>query len=339
MIKDGRAIKDSIIEVLRQNGPSLPIPVAKATQQPTLFASAFLSELYSEKRVRISNMKVGGSPLYFLPGQEPKLEDFQDYLKGKEKEAFLFLKEKRLLEHERLDPAIRVALASLRDFAFPFKVNDKIYWKYFTFPDEEALEEVTRRQTEKQAQDQRKAEMAMPILVAPPIQQIQVETPKQTIEQPAIIEEPKPEIEIELKEPIIIETPKVIEEPKIEKPILQIKPLITFKEKKEKIKEKSDFVVKVVNYLMKEDIELLEEKEFKKKEFYGICRVDSHLGKIEFLIMAKDKKNITESDLTIATQYSHNHKMPVLIISTGELDKKAVGYMEKYKNLVKFRKI
>ena len=135
---------------------------------------------------------------------------------------------------------------------------------------------------------------------------------------------------------------KTIEVEKIKENPLEIqqeKPLIKFKEKKEKIKEKSDFVIKVVDYLTKEDIELLEEKEFKKKEFYGICRIDSHLGKIEFLIIAKDKKKVSESDLTIAVQHSNNNKMPALLLSTGDLDKKAVEYLEKYKNLIKFRRI
>ena len=323
MIKDGVAIKEGIIEVLKQKGPGLPIPIAKATEQPTLFASAFLSELYSEKRVRISNMKVGGSPLYFLPGQESMLENFQDYLKGKEKEAFLFLKERKILEHEKLDPAIRTALANLRDFAFPFKYNERVYWKYYTFPDEEAIEDVKKRYVEKQ--------------------RIEENTLAKEIQ---VIQEPK---QIQLEEPLKIQPPAIPERLEIEKPKLipekeklklhEEKPLIRIKEKKEKPREKSDFVVKVVNYLTNEDIELIEEKEFKKKEFYGICRVDTHLGKIEFLIIAKDKKKVSESDLTIATQYSNNYKMPVLIVSTGDMDKKALIYLEKYKNLVKFRKI
>lgn len=318
MIKDGQAIKERIIQTLKQKGPSLPIPVAKAIEQPSLFASAFLSELYSEKRVKISNMKVGGSPLYFLPGQEVLLENFQDYLKGREKEAFLLLKERKLLEHDKLDPATRVALASLRDFAFPFKYNEKIYWKYFTADDDQVLEEVKKRQALHQ--------------------QIPKVEPKQLdIEQPQIkIESMLTEEKLIQKKPEL-EKPKVIEKEKTE--IQQEKPLIRLKDKKEKIREKSDFVVKVVNYLIKEDIELVEEKEFKKKEFYGICRVDSHLGKIEFLIIAKDKKKVTESDLTIAAQYSNNYKMPALFLSTGDLDKKAVEYLNKYKNLIKFRKI
>jgi len=57
-------------------GPTLPAKVAKAINQPLLIASAALSDLSSQGKVKISNLKVGGSPLYYLPGQEEELMKF-----------------------------------------------------------------------------------------------------------------------------------------------------------------------------------------------------------------------------------------------------------------------
>ena len=74
----------------RIKGPSLPVFIAQETGLSILFASAFLSELIADKRLKISNMHVGSSPLYLVPGQEPMLENFSQYLKNKEKEAYLF---------------------------------------------------------------------------------------------------------------------------------------------------------------------------------------------------------------------------------------------------------
>ena len=130
-------LKEKIISFIQLRGPSLPVHIAKETGLSILFASAFLSELFNEKRINISNLKVGSSPLYFISGQEPQLENFSKYLKSKEKEAFLFLKEKKILRDSELHPAIRVALREIKDFAIPFKKDEEVYWKYFTIPEEE----------------------------------------------------------------------------------------------------------------------------------------------------------------------------------------------------------
>ena len=61
---------NKIIQVLEENGPSLPIQIAKKLQMSSLFISAFLSELTNENRVKVSHLKMGGSPVYFLSGQE-----------------------------------------------------------------------------------------------------------------------------------------------------------------------------------------------------------------------------------------------------------------------------
>jgi len=132
--QDTSEIKEKIIVILRKNGPSLPVHIAREIESSILFTSAFLSELASEKRIKISHMKVGNSPLYYLPGQEQLLEKSSHYLKSKEKEAFILLKEKKFIEDSGQDPAIRVALREIKDFAIPFKKDEEIFWRYFTIP-------------------------------------------------------------------------------------------------------------------------------------------------------------------------------------------------------------
>lgn len=133
-------IKEKIISIFKNKGPCLPVDVAKETGLSILFASAFLSEFISEKKIKISNMKVGNSPLYFIPGQEKMLENFSEYLKSKEKEAFILLKEKKILKDSEQEPAIRVALRAIKDFAIFFKKNEEIYWRYFTTEETEIKE-------------------------------------------------------------------------------------------------------------------------------------------------------------------------------------------------------
>ena len=129
--------KDKIISFIENNGPSLPVRIAKIIEMDPMFASAILSELLNEKRVKTSNLRVGASALYYLPGQEQRLEEHTDNLKSIEKEAFLKLKSKKVLIDDDEEPATRVALRNIRDFAIPFKFQERIMWRYSFSPEEE----------------------------------------------------------------------------------------------------------------------------------------------------------------------------------------------------------
>ncbi len=137
MEKDPRQIKEKILSLINQKGPSIPIHLARELEMNTIFTSAFLGELVSEKQLEMSHIKVGGSPIYFLPHQKEKLESYgHKYLSGTEKQAFLLLQEKKFLKNSEQTPPIRVALASLKDFAKQEQKPDGLYWKYFTYKEE-----------------------------------------------------------------------------------------------------------------------------------------------------------------------------------------------------------
>lgn len=143
---DIEQVKKKILSILNQKGPSLPVQIAREIKLEPMFASAILAELANSKQVKISNLKIGSSPLYLIPGQEEKLESFADTnLEGAGKEAFLKLKQSKILKDESQSPVIRVALRSIRDFAFPFKHNNKIFWKYVFIPDEEIEKLLSKR--------------------------------------------------------------------------------------------------------------------------------------------------------------------------------------------------
>jgi hypothetical protein len=137
MERNPAEIKEKLISLIKTRGPSIPMPLSKEVEMNTIFTSAFLGELVSDKELLIANLKVGGSPIYFIPGQENQLETFgEEHLKGKEKEAFLLLKEKKFLKNSEQDPAIRVAFASLKDFAKQEQRETGLYWRYFTHKEE-----------------------------------------------------------------------------------------------------------------------------------------------------------------------------------------------------------
>ena len=127
MTQDAGQIKERILSIIQSQGPSLPVHIAAQTGLSIIFASAFLSELISDKKIKISNLRVGSSPLYLVPGQEQMLENFSQYLKSKEKDAFILLKEKKFLKDSEMEPAIRVALRGIKDFAIAFRKGDEIF--------------------------------------------------------------------------------------------------------------------------------------------------------------------------------------------------------------------
>jgi hypothetical protein len=307
---NGDEIKLGIINFLRKKGPSLPVHIAKEVNLNTLFASAFLSELSSEKQIKISQMKVGGSPLYYLHENVEMLENFYIYLGGKEKEAFLMLRENLVLQDSELHPAIRVALRSIRDFAYPLniKINDKdiLFWRYFKISENDAKEKIKR------LLEERKFSFISPITQ----QKAQIKPEEKTGD----IKEERKEIKIIKKE---------IEE----------KPLIKIKEKKEKIREDSSFVKDIREKLHEANIEIIEEKEIGKKDFESIIKIDSGIGKIMFYCVAKDKKSISDTDLAVYLQKAQGNRLPLFFLCDGKLSSKAERYLQEWKTLIKVKKI
>jgi len=317
--------KEKILLVIKTKGPSLPVQIAREVNLNSIFVGAFLSELFGDKLIRISNLRVGGSPLYYTSGQEEQLERFYTYLPGKEKDAFLLLKEKKLLQDEKLEPAIRVALRNIKDFSFPLVLNHQdskiLFWRFHTFSEEEA-----KLAVEKIFIPQTRVEVKIPEAKLPEI------APQIKIQENIIKEEIKPELKVEEKPVIKQEKTEIKHQVKHikEKPLLEIKP------EKKKIVEKSEFVNKVISQLESDDIEILEELSFKKKEYSAIVRINSDLGKIKFLAIAKEKKTITENDLALALSTT---KTPILFITPGEPNKKALAYLEQNSQVVKFKKL
>ncbi|MEK6846680.1 MAG: hypothetical protein AABY16_00780 [Nanoarchaeota archaeon] len=141
--------KERIVEIIKQRGPELPVRVASAIGTNNLFTAAFMSELVGEQRLKISHMRVGASPLYYTEGQEEQLQKYIDYLNHREKEAFNLLKQNSILQDSEQEPAIRVALRSIKDFAVPVQIKEKeetkIFWKLHTIPNEAAKDLIEQK--------------------------------------------------------------------------------------------------------------------------------------------------------------------------------------------------
>ena len=318
-MQDINATKERISTLVQQKGPSLPVQLARTINVSPLFTSVFLSELKEDNKLKTSYMRVGSSPLFYITGQEAQLENFIEHLNPREKEAFFLIKNSQILEDGKQTPVMRVALRAIKDFAIPFKVSlnnsEKIFWKYHLLKEEEL--------------DKKLQKIINPFAESEKPKPAKPETEEEKL--------PKEKIEAKSSTPVVhnkTEPSKIIQE---ETESTQIAPVIKSKPKRTSLT--SEFAEGIKDYLASKDIEILSTILEKKKEYMAKVRSDTNFGKQEYYLIAKDKKKITETDITLALQKAQSEKMIALIISPGEIDKKASMHAKEWRNLVKFDKI
>lgn len=309
-IKDAVEIKERMIGVLKRRGPSLPVHIANEVGMSILFTSAFLSELFSEKKIKMSDMRVGSSPVYFLEENRPLLENFSHHLKSKEKEAFLHLKERKILKDSEQEPAIRVALRAIKDFAIPFKNDDEFFWGFFT------LSEADIKQTFEKSELKTEKKQEVVEEKIPEKEKLEKKELEKEIEikiEQKIEEEIKPEIHEK------ISTKKTKKEPKKKKTA-----------SKSIVKKQDDkFFNKIKEYLSKKSIDILGVEDVNKNEFVLRVKKDGE----EQLLIAYNKKKISEEDIIHAYKKASELNLKYTLLSLGESSKKIGNLVEAIKKL------
>lgn len=306
---------DKIISLVRLKGPVLPSQINKEIETDILFASAILSELVYKKTLKISSLKVGSSPLYYAPGQEYKLQQYSDKLHPKEKEAYELLRQKKVLKDDKQQPAIRAALREIKDFAKPLQVTvsgtNHLFWKWYLMSNEEAGNMIKGMIPQ--------VSKPVPKVKQEPIQK-KIE-PK--IEKPA---EKKPIAKKEVKK----ETKREVKPKKKE-----IQKDLSKEVKVQKDEPKDKFFKKLKKYFDESRITVLDFKIIRKEsDIEFTVKIPSTVGTLTYFCKAKNKKKVSDGDLSAVYVHAQSKKMPVLFLTTGELTKKAKGLLEKeFKNM------
>ncbi len=288
---------DKIVEFIRVRGPIIPVQAAKEIGTNILMASAMLSQLSSNGTVKVSSLKVGGSPFYYLSGQEMRLQSFSQHLPEKSKRVYDVLQAKKILKDSEQDPLTRTILRQLKDFAKPLSATTgpatELFWKWYLTPGEEASALIKHMLG---------------------------------IEEKKEIQEARPEEEKKEKQE---ELPVKKEEPKKEKPTAR-----------KKQPEKDNFSEHLGRYFSRNTIGVVEQHILRKNiEIDFILEVPSAVGKITYYCKARNKKLITESDLSSTYGKSQLKKLPALLITTGSLNKKALQSAENDYHEIKIIKI
>ncbi len=81
------------------------------------------------------------------------------------------------------------------------------------------------------------------------------------------------------------------------------------------------FLDEGMEWLRMNDIEIVEEIARKKKQIELVVQTPSNFGKIKLFVSIKDKKSITENDISIAQSRAISRGLQAAIISNGKLSK------------------
>lgn len=299
------------ILVLAQSKPLLPNDVAKALNTNLLMASAMLAELSANKKIKVSKLKIGSSPLYFLADKEAQLENYVSSLNEKDRKTVEILKQAQILRDSAQDPLTRVSLRQISDFTRPIEVTlngqKELFWKWFLLPDS-AAEQLIR-------------DILEPVAVK--------KEPVSQAPLPAAITQPEKSVE----------TQKVVEPPKF----VEQKTAVVEKQQEKFSKpakvSKTVFFSKVSSFFESNKIKIIESNELKKSAEYDfVIELPSPVGNLTYYCKARSKKKITDADISNVFVQGQLKKLPVLLLTEGELNKQAKELLLQLKG-VSFQKI
>lgn len=336
MVNDPR---EEILAVLKAKGPLVPNDLKKVIKGDTMIFGAILSELSSRGMVKISDLKKGSSPFYYLPGQEDKLEQLIEFLNPKDQGTLRFLKEQRVVYDRSLELFQRVSIRKIKDYAKEMTVNTSdgplLFWRYYLIDENLAMSILRERHnTPKQT------EVPVPI---PEPQTIKEEVKTETelskeAEIESIVVEPEKRTETQ-----DIKEEKQVDEmshPNIRKPKPMSNPVV--KEAKQQHLstsqglERTPFYDSVWDFFKEQSIEVMEESQIAKdREYEFVIEVGSAIGTIKYYCRARNKKKLSEGDVAPALLKSKQKDLQCLFLTNGEFTKKSLELIKKeYSGLI-----
>lgn len=159
---------------ISKNGPVLPIQIAKELNTDTMFAGAILSELVNEGKLDVTeHLRVGGSPVYYIRGQEKKLEEFFKNLNENDIRMLKILRDNSVLVDRECTPLQRVSYRIAKDFAkiLILKKDNgekEIFWRYYLVDENDAKERILEIVNKKEPLKQKEIKEEIKIIEVKP---------------------------------------------------------------------------------------------------------------------------------------------------------------------------
>src|SRR3989344_3590624 len=336
-------VQDQILHFLRATGPTLPTKVAKNIKTEILIASAHLSDLASQGKIKISSLKIGGSPLYYLPGQESQLYNFAaGNLNPKDVQVLERLKEQKVLREKDLDLLAKVALRSLKDFAIPLQVRSQqtseLFWKWHLLSEEETNNIIGDILSPPAPPKEKASEMPETgDVVSPPAAEISLPEVQTTLrdQQATSIEENKSrkrtrrsaETRPIKKQSLPQDVLHAGQEKQEEKPVIAKLRNKTLDKKKETAPD--PFLLRIQQFFEERQITVEQSEIIRKNKELDLCvQVPSVVGEITYFCKAKNKKRCDEKDLSAAYMEAQIKKLPLLFLYSDQLTPKVQEMLE-----------
>ncbi|MBU1204221.1 MAG: hypothetical protein KKG60_04100 [Nanoarchaeota archaeon] len=295
-MSDIEETKSKVLNLIKMKGPVLPVQIAREIGENSIFAGAVLSELVRNKHILVSHSKVGGSPVYYVSEQKPKLEGLYKYLKEKERKIFDILKKEKVLKDSEIEPWQRVAVREINDFSVKLTVasTEEVFWKWYSVPNSEAEKIIIGMSAEKKEE----------------------------------IEPEEPEIGQPIPEDVQMALGDVGAEQNVIADVVRIEP------KKKDSGEYALNLFR--GFLGRMGAEIIEEKVVRKsKDIESVVRMPSNAGPVHFFVKFKDKKKVNDAELSLAQTRAKARNCLLFFLGTGDMTKKAQVYAEKHNIIFK----
>ena len=312
--------KNQVLELVCAKGYVVPSDLIRQFHVDTFIMGAVLSDLVHDKKLAVSSVKIGGSPVYYPLDQKEKLVELSRYLNEKDRQTFAILQEQKVLLDEQQTPLIRVSLRNIKDYAKPIEVTANgvthLFWKWYLASEQEVhalLKEILIPLHAARA-------APLPASVAPVVPQVSV--------APIVAAPSSPPTPLD---PVVAEKKKVKkilakqEMPKQDP--LQNAPLISEHFLGQQMLTKQlplddAFAQEVSQFFTKKGMRLTDFTILKKGEIDCLVEIPSPIGSILYFCKAKNKKKCSEGEVATAFVAAQLKKLPAMLLTPGELPKK-----------------
>lgn len=327
--------KEKVLDVVKQ-GPTIPSRIVKIVGGDTLLIGAILSTLISTGDVKYSTLKIGGSPIYYIPEHEIQLESFKEHLAPKDQKTVNLLKQEKVVKDTAQDPLSRVSLKTVKDFARPFEVNKELFYRYFLVPKDEAERialdiQGSERKPKDVISDESSSALDKDAALHRVINAKDTDVAKD-VSAPStspIADVQKIEEDIVLNEPVVAPIPQVVVP--VQMPSAQSKEnnreVSSAKPSSKPTTMSTGLLGKVMEFAASKHLDIISKEKIKKTEYSFVLK--NHDSNEYIYVVAKEKKSISEGDLSTAYVYAQQKKMPCIFLMTGHLTKKAQAMSQK----------
>ncbi len=338
---------EDVLKAVKARGPILPLEIRRFLGKgDSITIGAALSTLLSKKLLRCTKLKLGGSPFYYVDGQENKLELLSKHLNDKDKRVFEELRQKKVMKDASQEPLTRVSLRNIVDFAKKVEMTSNgevvLYWRWYLVSEDEAISlirgELQRKDlsyNEEVAEEQESEEQETKD--EEPEEEVSADEDESTPES-SVVDEEQEDSDVEAEDEAESE---VVSEKKRKSPPRREKKESKKVEEQTRIPEDvpdydDDFFREIKGFLDDNGIKIKQAVLVRKSSDYElVVEMKTPFGKTDYFCKAKSKKKCNEGDLSSAYLQGQNKRLPTVFITTGEITKKAKQKAgEEYKGLL-----